>query len=130
MPGIEFGIAMPGNVVGTTEQLVSSFFEIKTVTKEKMTFGSKFEKKKIESLLRARASIHIKLAYYSFQNFEYDYIMIRAKIARKVWLHVGLEFMIIFHNVFILIMFPNIIFNKVTLNCVRYLSLMRHVPAT
>ena len=46
-------------------------------------------------LLRARASIHIKLAYYSFQNFEYDYIMMRANIARKVWLHVGLEFMII-----------------------------------
>ena len=85
-----------------------------------------------KSLLRARASIHIKLAYYSFQNFEYDYIMMRANIARKVWLHVGPEFMIIFHNVhvFILIMFPNTIFNKVTLNCVRYVSLMRHVPAT
>ena len=44
--------------------------------------------------LRARASIHIKLAYYSFQNFEYDYIMMRANIARKVWLNVGLEFVI------------------------------------
>ena len=83
-------------------------------------------------LLRAWASIHIKLAYYSFQNFEYDYIMMRANIARKVWLHVGLDFMIIFHNVFILIYVYeyNTIFNKVTLNCVRYVSLMQHVPAT
>ena len=52
-----------------------------------------------KSLLRARASIHIKLAYYhdySFQNFEYDFVMMRANIARKVWLHVGLKFMITF----------------------------------
>ena len=55
-----------------------------------------------KSLLRARASTHIKLAYYSFQNFEYDNIKMIANIARKVWLHVGLEFMIIFHNVLIL----------------------------
>ena len=30
---------MPGNVMGTTEQLVSTFFEIKTVTKEGMTYA-------------------------------------------------------------------------------------------
>ena len=31
---------MPGNVMGTTEQLVSTFFfEIKTVTKEEMTYA-------------------------------------------------------------------------------------------
>ena len=45
-----------------------------------------------KSLLRARASTHKKLAYYSFQNFDYDCIMMRANIARKVRLHVGLEF--------------------------------------
>ena len=145
VPGIGFGIAMSGNVMGTTEKLVSTFFEIKIVTnsvakcRRKYVKPEKFEKKKngalicglhfdfgafekhpivafscnlktarphlktdtiaaIEkkSLLKARASIHIKLAYYSFQNFEYVYIIMRANIARKVWLHVCPEFMIIF----------------------------------
>ena len=71
-----------------------------------------------------------KARVLSFQHFEYDYIMMTANNARKVWLHVGLECIIIFHYVFISITFPNTIFNKVTLKCVRYLSLMRHVPAT
>ena len=56
-----------------------------------------------------------KARVLSFQHFEYDYIMMRANIARKVWLHVGLECIIIFHYVFISITFPNTIFNKVTL---------------
>ena len=43
-----------------------------------------------KKLLRARASVHKQLEYYSFQNFEYDYIMMRANRARKVWLNVGL----------------------------------------
>ena len=38
-----------------------------------------------------------KARVLSFQHFEYDYIMMRANIARKVWLHVGLECIIIFH---------------------------------
>ena len=30
-----------------------------------------------------------KARVLSFQHFEYDYIMMRANFARKVWLHVG-----------------------------------------
>ena len=50
----------------------------------------KKKKKKKKTLLRARASVHKQLEYHSFQNFEYDYIMMRANRARKVWLNVGL----------------------------------------
>ena len=63
---------------------------LKTDTIAAIEKKKKNKKKKKKTLLRTRASVHKQLEYYSFQNFEYDYIMMRANRARKVWLNVGL----------------------------------------
>ena len=50
----------------------------------------KKKKKKKKKKNRCSEQGQVYIEYYSFQNFEYDYIMMRANRARKVWLNVGL----------------------------------------
>ena len=56
---------------------------IAAIEKKKKKKKKKKKTKKKTTLLRTRASVHKQLEYYSFQNFEYDYIKMRANRARK-----------------------------------------------